>query len=161
MPEEKKMTELELGSIKVEMMAEDGNTIKDVLATRTTIESLMNDCYLMNIEEKNLKAKLTKKKDELKGMLKSLTITKITGEDFTTSYITSSKFRGWKDEEALLELIPESLRGLQTMTPDRTKIEALIKAKEIPKEALDFRKFNDIKSIRFTPRTEDFTPETD
>ncbi|MCK4665949.1 hypothetical protein KAU33_04325 [Candidatus Dependentiae bacterium] len=161
MAEKDKVTELELGSIKIEMSADDGDTIKKVIANRVAIESLMDECYSIGIEEKKLKDKLASKRIELKEMLNPLTITKIIVEDFTMSNFPSKRFGGWKDEEALLKLIPENLRGLQTMSPNRDKIEALVKAKEIPKEALELRKFNTIKGIRFTPKGEGFTPATD
>ena len=159
------MTELDLGDLTVEMKADDGETIKEVLANRQAIESLMNKCYSINIEEKKLKSDLALKKDELKTLLNSLSVTKIITEKYTMSNIPTKRFNGWEDEEALLQLIPENLRGLQTMIFDRKKIEALIKSKEIPKELKkpinDLMIFNDTKSIRFTPAGKGFVPDTD
>ena len=145
------MTELNLNGITVEADTEDGNDIKRVVSNKEEVEKLMREAYDLNNEKKILDAKLADKRSELKDLLDCLHISKITAEDFTTSNIPSKRFSGWKDEKALLELIPEELMGIDTMSPDRAKIEALVKLKKLPKVVLELRFFKETHAIRFMP----------
>ena len=145
------MTELELGTLQIQTSAEDGDIIKQVVSSKERIEILVNECYDLNTSKKELDAKLADKRSELKDLLDCLHISKITAKDFTTSNIPSKRFSGWKDEKALLELIPEELMGIDTMSPDRAKIEALVKAKKLPKAVLELMFFKEMHAIRFMP----------
>lgn len=145
------MIELNLNGITVEANSEDGNDVKRVVSHKDEVEKLMREAYDLNNEKKILDAKLADKRSELKDLLDCLHISKITAVDFTTSNIPSKRFSGWKDEKALLELIPEELMGIDTMSPDRSKIEALVKAKKLPKAVLELRFFKENHAIRFTP----------
>ena len=145
------MTQLELGTVQIETTSEDGNDVKRVVSHKDNVEKLMREAYDLNNEKKILDAKLADKRSELKDLLDCLHISKITAEDFTTSNIPSKRFSGWKDEKALLELIPEELMGIDTMSPDRAKIEALVKLKKLPKVVLELRFFKEMHAIRFMP----------
>ena len=144
--------ELKLDNLTIEVQSED--TLKEVVVNKDAIEALMRKCYNLNNEKKALDTDLADKKGDLKELLNSMGITKIMTSDFTMSNVPSKRFSGWKDESALLELIPEDLRGLETMAFDRAKIEALVKAKKIPKAALELMAFNETKAIRFIPFVE-------
>lgn len=148
------MTELNLNSITIETTSEKGDDIKEVVANKDRVEKLMRETFDLNVSKKDLDNELADKRSDLRDLLECLGITKITADTFTMSNIPSKRFSGWKDEVALLELIPEDLRGLDTMNPDRAKIEALVKAKKIPKAALELRHFKETKSIRFLPIVE-------
>ena len=141
--------ELNLNGLTIEVENED--TLKQVVANKDNIEALMKKCYNLNNEKKALDIDLANKKGDFKDLLNSMGILKIVTSDFTMKNSPSKRFSGWKDEGALLELIPEDLRGLETMGFDRAKIEALIKEKKIPKAALELMDFNETKAIRFTP----------
>ena len=144
--------ELNLNGLTIEVENED--TLKQVVANKDDIEALMKKCYNLNNEKKALDIDLANKKGDFKDLLNSMGILKIVTSDFTMKNSPSKRFSGWKDEGALLELIPEDLRGLETMSPDRAKIEALIKEKKIPKAALELMYFKETKAIRFTPIVE-------
>ena len=144
--------ELNLNGLTIEV--EDDNTLKKVVGNKDAIEVLMRETYVLNSEKKILDAKLADKRIELGELLDCLHITKITASDFTTSNIPSKRFSGWKDEKALLELIPEELLGIDTMSPDRAKIEALVKLKKLPKAVLELRFFKENHAIRFMPIVE-------
>ena len=144
--------ELNLNGLTIEVENED--TLKQVVANKDDIEALMKKCYNLNNEKKALDIDLANKKGDFKDLLNSMGILKIVTSDFTMKNSPSKRFSGWKDEGALLELIPEDLRGLETMNPDRAKIEALVKAKKIPKAALELMDFSETKAIRFTPIVE-------
>ena len=146
------MTNLNLNSLIVEVEGED--TLKQVVGNQEHVETLMRECYKLNNEKKALDAELADKRGDLRDLLECLKITKITATDFTMTNVPSKRFNGWKDEGALLELIPEDLRGLETMVPDRSKIEALIKSKQIPKAALELRHFKETHAVRFMPIVE-------
>lgn len=145
------MTELELGEIQIETSAEDGDTIKKLVANKSLIEGLMNECYTLNNEKKAIENKLKKKKDEFEDLITPLGIGKVISADFTMSHITTKRFSGWKDEDAVIELIPEALRNTRTMSFDRNKIKALVEVNELPKKILNLEKYSDSLSIRFTP----------
>lgn len=146
------MTDLNLDNLTIEVEGEE--TLKEVVSNREHVETLMKECYELNNEKKVLDAELADKRGNLRDLLECLKITKITTSDFTMTNVASKRFNGWKDETALLELIPEDLRGLETMVPDRAKIEALVKSKEIPKAALELRHFKKNHAVRFLPLVE-------
>lgn len=155
------MTELNLNNNKIEMMGEDGEAIKEVIATADIVTAMMRECFDLNERKKVIEAELKEKRSDLQPLLEGLTITKITTDDFTMTHVPGNRFSGWKDEKSLLELIPEYLRGIETMNPDRTKIETLVKDEIIPEEALELRHFKPNPSIRFTPTPSEKKGKTD
>jgi len=144
------MAELKLNGMTVEIKSEDSEALKKVVAEQSLISGMMEECYHLNVKSAKIKSELDEKKDTLKEKLAELTIESIETGEFTMKHSISKKFKGWEDEEALMLMIPEQLRGADTTSPDRKKIEALIKAKDLPKEILELRKFNEVSSIRFT-----------
>ena len=155
------MTELELGTMQIKTSAEDGDTIKGLIANKSLIEGLIHECYVLNNEKKAVESELKKKKDLLEDLITPFGIEKVMSDEFTMSHITTKRFSGWTDEDAVMELIPENLRNTKTMSFDRNKIKALIEVKELPKKILKLEKYSDTLSIRFTPVVEKFAPKTD
>ena len=143
-------TELALNGTTVEVKSEMSTVIKKVVAEHNLTLAMMKECYRLNVEAAKIASELADKKNELKERLAELSIGSIETPEFTMKNSISKSFKGWKDENELMLLIPEPLRGIDTTSPDRKKIEALVKSKDLPYDILNLRKFSNVSSLRFS-----------
>lgn len=148
------MSKLNLQTIKIELNTDDDKTIKQVVISETVIAQIVKDCFILDVEKKQVEKKLKAKKSELKALLMSFNINKIMASNFTMTRTSSKKFSKWTDEEAVMNMIPKKLRGLTTMTPSKSKIEALITTNDLPESIMDLAKSNPVETIKFVPAVE-------
>jgi hypothetical protein len=103
------------------------------METKESLEELAYRCATLKAAKDAADAAYKKAKSELETICDEQRITELNAGQYNVSIKKQHRFRKYRDENVVIQMIPEKLRG-DVMSLDRKKVNGLVDAGILPEE---------------------------
>lgn len=114
-----------------------------------SILKLVDQVTSLNASKKTIEDKTAMARSELETMIDQFQISEIETGVSTCKVGRMRRFKAWDNETEVFSLIPRRMQTILTLSPDKKKIDALIKKGKLPHELLDHQVITEFNQLRF------------